>query len=345
MTHDESVNGNIMKMYHKIKSTRPNEICKFVTKKEMNQEKGYKRCINKLIFVCSSSFHLATSHVIFLDNVFLPMAFMRFRKKVRLVQLWHGCNTLKKFGQLSNTGQLKWLERRANSRYTHLITSSIKMSQLHQEAFGIEANKIYALGLPRMDIFFEKEEVLQEEKEIFYKEYPELKDKKIILYAPTFRDNDLNLQDTHLDLQEVACSIADDYVILTKFHPFVCGNHRRRAYSKLIDVSNYNDLNRLLFVADILITDYSSIIFEYALLNKPIIFYAYDQEIYAQKIRGFYYDYTEYVPGVIVQNKKELIKAIEMKTYLQYTYNDFVDGYLEYKDSQSTERIYNMVYR
>lgn len=344
MTHDESINGNIMRMYYKIKSLRPNEICKFVTKKQISQEVGYRRFIKKIIFVCSSSFHLATSNTIFLDNVFLPMSFMRFKKQVKVVQLWHGCNTLKKFGQLSNTGILKWLERRANSRYTHLITSSTKMNKLHQEAFGIKEDKIYALGLPRMDSFFESEDVLQKEKEIFYKNYQQLKNKKIILYAPTFRDSDLSLEDTGLNLEEVACNLSSDYVILTKFHPFVSQNYKGKGSNKLIDVSDYEDLNRLLLVADILITDYSSIIFEYVLLNKPLIFYAYDQEIYSQKIRGFYYEYTQYVPSIIVKTKDELLKCIEIKSYLGYSYKKFIEGYVDYKDNQSTDRVYNVIY-
>lgn len=344
MTHDDSTNGNIMRMYQKVKSERPNEICKFVTKKDLKEQKGWRRLIKEVVFVCESSFHLATSHVIFLDNVFLPMAFMRFKKEVKIVQLWHGCNTLKKFGQLSNVGQLKRLEKKANSRYTHLITSSIKMNKLHEEAFGVDEDKIYALGLPRMDSLFQKESVLQKEREAFYKSYPQLKGKTLILYAPTFRDNDLNLTNEKMDLSQVAKALSDEYVIMTKFHPFVCQNYKQVKGSKLIDVSYYDDLNRLLLVADILITDYSSIIFEYAVLGKPMIFYAYDQEEYGNKIRGFYYDYESYVPGIIVKERRALLTCLQDKTYLQHSYEGFVAGYLAYQDADAAGRIYKAVY-
>ena len=345
MTHDESINGNIMRMYYKIKSLRPNEICQFVTKKQINQEVGCRRFIKKIIFVFSSSFHLATSNTIFLDNVFLPMAFMCFKKKVKIVQLWHGCNTLKKFGQLSNTGILKWLEKKANSRYTHLITSSTKMNHIHQEAFGVKEDKIYALGLPRLDSFFEKEEVLKKEKEIFYRDYEHLRNKKIILYAPTFRDSDLSLKDIGLNLEEVADRLPNEYILLTRFHPFVSQHYKGKDSNKLVDVSRYKDLNRLLLVADILITDYSSIIFEYVLLNKPLIFYAYDEELYSQKIRGFYYEYEQYVPGVIVKSKEDLLNCIRMESYLDYNYEKFIEGYIDYRDTQAADRIYNVVYK
>lgn len=344
MTHDASINGNIMKMYQKVKEERPDEVCKFVTKKRLQQAKGFKRLVEEAKFVISSAFHLATSKTIFLDNVFLPMAFMHFKKEVKVVQLWHGCNTLKKFGQLSNTGRLKVLEKRANSCYTHLMTSSTKMNKLHQETFGVSEDKIYALGLPRMDSFFEGPDKLQKEKELFYQAYPQLRGKTLILYAPTFRDNDLEITDKNMDLSQVIKKLPTDYVLLMRLHPFISQRYKGANEERVIDVSQYNDLNRLLMVSDILITDYSSVIFEYALLDKPIIFYAYDQAAYGNQIRGFYYPYEEYVPGIIVRDKSQLIECLEKKAYLQYNYEGFVEGYLDYRDNASAERIYQEIY-
>ncbi len=345
MTHDDSINGNIMRMYQKVKDERPNEICKFVTKKDIKTQKGWKRLIKEAAFVCESSFNLATSHVIFLDNVFLPMAFMRFKKEVKVVQLWHGCNTLKKFGQLSNVGQLKWLEKKANSRYTTVVVSSNKMIKLHQEAFGVKREKISVLGLPRMDALFESKEKLEKDKESFYKTYPELKNKKLVLYAPTFRDNDLNMQDSRMNLNEVMEQLPNAYQIITKYHPFVAYNRTSVTGEKVIDVSNYEDLNTLLVVADVLITDYSSIIYEYAVLNKPIIFYAYDKDEYESKIRGFYYNYEAYVPNKIVDSKETLIECLKDMMDRKYDYGEFVNQYLDYKDTKSSERIFSKIYK
>ncbi len=345
MTHDESINGNIMRMYQKVKEEQPDAVCQFVTKKKLKQVKGLRRLVEEVKFMMTSAYHLATAKTIFLDNVFLPMAFMHFKKEVKIIQLWHGCNTLKKFGQLSNTGRLKVLEKKANSRYTHVITSSEKMNYLHQEAFGVSSHKIHALGLPRMDSLFASSEVHQKEKDIFYATYPQVRGKQVVLYAPTFRDNDLGVKDINQNLIEVAQALSDDYIILTKYHPFVCQNYRGQNHFKCIDVSNYDDLNRLLLVADVLITDYSSIIFEYAILNKPMIFYAYDEKEYAHKIRGFYHKYAEYVPGIIIRSKSELIKCLKNKDYLNHAYENFVGSYLEYKDNKSADRIYNEIYR
>lgn len=229
------------------------------------------------------------------------------------------------------------------------------------EAFGVAEDKIYALGLPRMDSLFQDETVLQREKDAFYKDYPQLKGKTLILYAPTFRDNDLEITNDNMDLTQVAEVLSEEYVIMTKFHPFVAQNYRsvqeyKLGYKaiqddklieegKLVDVSHYDDLNRLLLVADILVTDYSSIIFEYAILKKPMIFYAYDQAEYGNKIRGFYYDYNNYVPGVIVRKREELIRCIQDKVYLQYSYEGFINEYLEYKDANAAQRIYEAVYK
>ena len=345
MTHDESINSNIMRMYQQIKKERPDEVCKFITKKSFQSEKGWQRFIKQIVFVSTSSFHLATSQVIFLDNVFLPMAFMRFKKDVQIIQLWHGCNTLKKFGQLSNVGQLKWLEHKANSRYTAVIVSSNKMINLHQEAFGVKGEKILPLGIPRIDALFESEEKLQRDKESFYKVYPQLRHKKIILYAPTFRDNDLNMEDSRMNLNEVMEKLPKAYQIITKYHPFVAHRRVRTEDERIIDVSDYEDLNTLLLVADVLITDYSSIIYEYAVLNKPIIFYAYDKEEYESKIRGFYYNYDEYVPGKIVYDKEELLACLKTAMYKKCDYENFIEQYLDYKDNQSSKRIFDTIYK
>lgn len=341
MTHDESINGNIMCMYRKIKEEQPNHICKFITKSQFKKDTNLSKFLDAIKFIVVTPYYLATSNTIFLDNVFLPMAYIKFKSQVKVVQLWHGCNTLKKFGQLSNTGSLKELEKRANSTYTHVIVSSKKMINLHKEVFGVDERVIYPLGLPRLDVFFSNDKI-QKQKEIFYSQYVWLKDKKIILYAPTFRDNKINEFDNNMNLDEVVNNLPEEYIIVNKFHPFVAEKYGKIESDRIIDMSDYQDLTRLLLVANILISDYSSIVFEYALLNRPIIFYAYDKEEYEEKIRGFYYEYNNYVKK-IARDKKQLLEAIieiDDKNLFRVENVDWI----EYEDSNSSERIYNLVY-
>lgn len=343
MTHDNGVNGNIMCMYRKLKKEQPNHVCRFITKSQLKKGDKLNRIIQSIEFVIITSYHLATSKTIFLDNVFLPMAYIKFKHKVEIIQLWHGCNTLKRFGQLSTEGLLKKLEKKANSKYTHVIVSSKKMISLHQQAFGVNENIIYPLGLPRMDILFDNKKIIEEKKR-FFEKHKDLINKRIILYAPTFRDNDLEMKNSNINLSTITKDLPDDFVIITKFHPFVARYSKKIENNKLIDMSIGEDLNRLLLVADILITDYSSVIFEYALLNKPIIFYAYDKDEYENNIRGFYYDYENYVEGKIVYSKYELLKEIINIKNENYDRNKFIDKYIDYKDNKSTDRVYNLIY-
>ena len=272
------------------------------------------------------------------------MAYMKFDKDVKVVQLWHGCNTLKRFGQLSNKGMLKELEKRANACYTHVIVSSHKMKKLHEEAFGVEPSVIYALGLPRMDILFDDKDILEAEKQEFYNMYPELRDKKLILYAPTFRDDDLEMKEKRLDISGILKDLPKEYYLLTKYHPFICHFYKSKDVERVIDVSNYKDLNTLLLVADVLVTDYSSIIYEYAVLNKPMIFYAFDKEVYKHQIRGFYYDYEHYVPGKIVETEEDLVESLKEVIGHTCQHEVFVDKYLGYKDNRSNNRIFDEIY-
>lgn len=344
MTHDVSINGNIMCMYRKVKEKQPKHICKFITKSQFKKVNKLNQLLNLIKFIVVTPCYLATSKTIFLDNVFLPMAYIKFKQNVNIVQLWHGCNTLKKFGQLSNTGILKELERRANSTYTHVVVSSKKMIQLHKQAFGVDERILYPVGLPRMDIFFDSNKIKQE-KEKFFTQYNELRQKRILLYTPTFRDNDLKMTNKNMNLSTITKYLPDDFIIITKFHPFVV-DHQDMKWEdkKCIDMSKYEDLNRLLLVSDILITDYSSIVFDFAVLNKPIIFYAYDKEHYKSDIRGFYYNYEEYIESKIVNTKEELIQEIINMKDLFYYRKDFINKYIDYFDSNSASRVYNLVY-
>lgn len=342
--HDKSLNGNIMCMYNKVKKENTDYICRFINNINLNKKDKLQLIKDIVDFIFLTPYHLATSEVIFLDSVFLPMAYMKFRKKVRVVQLWHGCNTLKKFGQLSNKGRLKVLEKKANSRYTDVIVSSKKMIELHKKAFGVSEKIIYPLGLPRMDIFFD-EARMEIEKEKFYSQFNELRKKKIILYAPTFRDDSIHhLDDEHMNLSDIINQLPKDYVIINKFHPYVAESYDSVCGDRMIDLSYYEDITRLMLISDILISDYSSIVFDYALLKRPIIYYAYDRDKYEKSIRGFYYNYDEYISADIIKNKTQLVDYILNSDKNIYE-NNFIDQYIDFKDNRSCDRVYLHIYK
>jgi len=347
VTHDAGRDGNIGALVEYLKQ-REGFSFHYIGKSDRSNLKSFRIIKGKLSFFIAKPYQLATSAFVLLDNVFLPMAYIRFRKNVKVIQLWHGTGTIKRFGQDVNTGRLKVLEKRANEKITHLIVSSDSTKTIYEKAFGVSPDKVYTYGLPRTDIFFDRHKMIERVKE-FYRQYPELAGKKLILYAPTFRDDEKGESRAISHIYKMSESL-QDYIILLRLHPFVAKAFERaeqQAASRaenIVSVSSYPDINTLLLVADLLITDYSSVIFEYCLLNKPMVFYAYDLDEFRAKGRGFYENYEEYVPGPVVKNMDDLVDLIRNNQLSTDKLQDFVAKSYKYLDGKSSERIYRYIF-
>ena len=272
-THDDSPEGNIGIVADAIKRKYNGKRCIWFTRNDT--------VAHPFNFFVRKAYHLATSQYVFLDNEFLPMAYLRFPKRTKVVQLWHGTGTIKKFGQDVNTGSLKKLEFRANQRITHLIVNSEAVKREYASAFGIPPGRIYVLGLPRTDLLL-KPSYLGEKRGEFLAAHENLRGKRCILYAPTFRDDEVESPRIHLELSRMHAELKENDVLLIRLHPHVENRLRtvleNGKWDNIINVSGYSGVTTLLAVADVLVTDYSSIIFEYCLRRKPMIFYAYDLE-------------------------------------------------------------------
>ncbi len=252
---------------------------------------------------------LATSKYVFLNDNFFPLAFMNFKEETCVIQLWHAPGAFKKFGgSVENASMLKLISD--NTDYL-IITSSFN-EDYYSEAFQIDKSKIKPLGLPRADYYFKNHDV-NKLRQHFNEMYNINPNKKIILYAPTFRENEkYNNVFNYLDLKKFNDKLSDDYVLVLRLHPKI-----RKFYSgdisvdgDYIDCSDYKNEQELLLLSDILISDYSSIMIEFGLLNKPIVFFAYDLDNYLSNERGFYLDYKKDLPGPIVYTTDELIDVI-----------------------------------
>jgi len=343
MTHDGSEDSSVGTVVKALKDS--NREYRFFYMRKDDREEVKKHKIKKFIsFFIYKPYHMATSSYIMLDNAFLPMAYIKFSDKVKVIQLWHGTGTIKKFGQDVNTGELKILEARANKNITHLIVNSEYTKRQYSQAFGIPLDRVYVWGLPRTDELFHLDKRGMK-SEVFYNEYPELKGKKLILYAPTFRDSEVLDPKMKLDISSFLEGTDGNTVLLLKFHPFVARNfHMYINSERVINVSTYKDINTLLYVSDILITDYSSIIFEYSVLKKPMIFYAYDLESFSDQGRGFYEPYEEYVPGPIVTTTKELVEVINQDSWDMKRINTFLEKSFTFLDGDSTNRLIKRVF-
>jgi CDP-ribitol ribitolphosphotransferase len=336
-THDDSPEGNIGIVAQAIREKYSDYELIWFTRKD--------KITNPVNFFLKKPYHLATSSYVFLDNGFLPMAYLHFPKEVKVVQLWHGTGTIKKFGQDANTGTLKKLEYRANQKITHLIINSEAVKEEYASAFGVPEERIYAIGLPRTDILV-NEAYMAGQKREFLEKYPMFAGKKVVLYAPTFRDDEVDNPKIALDLRKLSEELPEDMVFLLRLHPFVAQhfqeNLKEDKFTNIFNLSAFSGVTTLLAAADVLVTDYSSIIFEYCLRQKPMLFYAYDLEKFEKEGRSFYRDYRSFVPGEIVDTQEQLVDALKRQNISQNEH--FIEEMFDRTDGNSTDRLLELIF-
>ena len=261
-------------------------------------------------------------------------------KKCILIRLWHAPGASKKFGasvELEN----KEIISKISDNTDYLIVTSDNIKNQYAEAFQISKDKIKALGLPRMDYYFESHD-LSKLKSDFCARYNISMDKKIILYAPTFRDEDkFNNVFDYLDLDKFNQELGSDYVLALRLHPKIRNfyDNDNSSQGKYINVSDWESEQELMLISDMLITDYSSIMIEYGVLNKPIMFFTYDLDNYLACERGFYYDFKTTVPGPIVYTSDELINTIKNNEFDMNKISEFVKTQFDEIDGQSSKRV------
>lgn len=295
---------------------------------------------------------ISTSKYVFMDEASNILGRIPFRKETKIVQLWHACGAFKKFGY--STADLifgatrKVMERYPQYRYCSLVTvSSPEVIWAYSEAMGIEKTRIEALGVSRTDVFFDAAYILNARKkfELFM---PQAKGKKVILFAPTFRGRVKTAKTaTAFSIPQFFEALSEQYVLVIKHHPHVqkppviAEKYRNFA----VDFTNVMDIEELLCVADICISDYSSLIFEYSLFEKPMIFFAYDVDEYFDW-RGFYYNYDELTPGPVFKTNREMIDYIQHidERFDRQKVIDFRNKFMSACDGHSTERILKNVF-
>ncbi len=289
----------------------------------------------------------STSRVVIIDDFYELTSMVDKKNDVKLVQVWHACGAFKTFGfsRLGKPGGPK--QTSTNHRmYDRAIVSSKEIRRFYAEGFGIPIGNVVATGVPRTDMFFD-EQVANEMKANFYRDYPEWENKKIVMFAPTFRGNGRltgHYPMEKFDLKEVADALGEEYGIIVKMHPFVNNKVEiPKGYeNRIIDLSENSEINDLLFVTDILITDYSSVVFEASLLDIPMIFYAFDLSEYIAT-RDFYYEYEPFLPGKLTQTQGELVDAIKNEDFEIEKIEPFKHKFFDNLDGKSAERVASMI--
>jgi teichoic acid glycerol-phosphate primase len=304
--------------------------------------------MKKPIDFIRSIYHLATSKVVFVDNYYGFLSKSNFKTGVECIQLWHANGAIKKFGLKDSSIEVrseKALKRFKSvyQRFTKVIVGSDEMAAIFKQAFDIEDQRIVRTGIPRTDVFFD-DSVKRKVKGKFLGRYPFLENKKVILYSPTYRENELIDFKLNIDLYKLANKFDEEYILLLKLHPAI--KNRFEIPSDLsgfiYDFSNNPSLNELLFITDILITDYSSIPFEYTLLDRPVIFYLYDFEEYKRE-RGIWDGFLEYLPGPIAENTDDIIRLIEEYSFDLERIHSFADRWNQYSKGKSSKNVVDLV--
>ncbi|WP_434810422.1 CDP-glycerol glycerophosphotransferase family protein [Microbacterium sp. bgisy189] len=256
---------------------------------------------------------MATSEIILLDDYFGLLNTVTIDPRTRVIQLWHAGSGFKSvgFSRFGSTDSPSL--RQPHRQYTYAISGSEHLRHVYAEAFGIEEAAIVPTGLPRIDWFLDETRTTAF-KASFAAQYPHLQDKRIILFAPTFRGASYHSASYDfglIDFDALAAACPPDTVVLFRMHHFVKERIEipDRYRDRFFDFTDYPDGLGLLHVTDLLITDYSSIIYEFALLDRPMLFFAPDKTVYAAT-RGFHRAYEQTAPGRVCETFEQLTQAI-----------------------------------
>ncbi len=309
-----------------------------IFKKNFKSKRGksFKQVLEIIKAMCKAKY-------IFVDDFYPSIYTVKLKGDKQLIQLWHAMGAYKTVGyaRLGKPGGPKGYNY-THRNYTGCIVSGEGIVKDYAKAFGITEDKVHALGIPRTDIFFDKNYKEKTKKEI-YEKYPVLKNKKVILFAPTFRGNGKNTayyDYNWIDFKRIKEEFKDNYVCIIKMHPFIKNKPKYDIDNDdfYLDLSNDREVNDLLFITDILITDYSSVIYEYSFFKKPVIFYTPDFDEYVSS-RSFFYDFDVYNYGKRADNMDELIDAIKTSKYNKEKGDKFYNYFCGACDGNSTKRV------
>ncbi|WP_172371518.1 bifunctional glycosyltransferase/CDP-glycerol:glycerophosphate glycerophosphotransferase [Sporosarcina jiandibaonis] len=237
-------------------------------------------------------------------------------------------------------------------RWDYLSSPNAYSSEIFRRAFKYE-KEMLEFGYPRNDILYTKNnpDNINDLKNSM--SIPT--DKKVVLYAPTWRDDEFFSAGKYkftlqLELDKLQAELGDNYIVLLRMHYFIANQLDISEYSGFVyDFSSYDDIAELYLVSDILITDYSSVFFDFANLKRPILFYTYDLENYRDKLRGFYLDIENEVPGPLLRTTEEIIDAIatieDVQKEYQSKYDSFYKRFCAWDNGNASKNTVNAVFK
>ena len=287
--------------------------------------------------------YLLTSRVIVIDCELEYLRGIRLRPEQKVIQLWHKNGAFRRFGVDKNTTESHFKEYKNHSQYSDVAVSGEYVRQFYTHAFGIDYETVKALGSPSTDELLGSSFV-QVNRDIIENKHPLLKNRKVYVYFPTYRESEGELAqlDPKIDWAKLNRELADDEIFVVSRHPLTPEVFFKDAFYSRVKDYTKDPTTELLSLADVIITDYSSIIFDASLLNKPMVFYCSD---FGEFEPDFYLDYDNALPGEIVKDSEKLLEAIRRAPDVSDAEKiaAFREKYMGACDGRSTERILRLI--
>lgn len=280
------------------------------------------------------------------------------RKENIYLQTWHGTPLKRLAGDMEEvhmpgTNSVKYKRNFFNEtqKWDYLVSPNAYSSEIFKRAFWFD-KKMIESGYPRNDILYTKND--EEHITKIKKELGIPVEKKVILYAPTWRDDEYYEKGKYkfslkLDLDKMRDKFGDEYVIILRMHYFVASQMDvSHLEGFAYDLSSYSDIGELYLISDILITDYSSVFFDYAHLKRPILFFTYDIDKYRDSLRGFYFDMEKEVPGPLLTTSDEVLQSIKNINEISLDYKEKYEGFYEkfcsWDDGNASKKVIDEVF-
>ncbi|MET4654057.1 CDP-glycerol glycerophosphotransferase [Exiguobacterium sp. PvP048] len=314
-------------------------------------------CPNWVLRNSPKYYYLMAQAQYWIFNTRQPLS-LKKRRETMYLQTWHG-TPLKRLGldmdevhmPGTNTEQYKKNFSAQAKEWNYLLSPNPYSSAIFKRAFDFRG-LLLETGYPRNDLLYAPDRQQQAEQIKQSLRLPP--GKKVILYAPTWRDDEFVTKGQYrfnlkLDLKQMQSRLGDDYIVLLRMHYLIAEHLDLTAFDGFAyDVSAYGDIAELYLISDLLITDYSSVFFDYAHLNRPMLFFTYDLEKYASVLRGFYFDFEAVVPGPLLKESDQVIDYIEhietrSKQY-EEKYTAFQERFCSLDDGKASQRVVDALF-
>lgn len=283
------------------------------------------------------------SKVIVTDDYIDCLRSLRLRPEQEVIQVWYTGGAFRRFGLDSPFIGSRLDEYKSHSQYSHVCVSSEYVRQFYAHAFGVDMEVITATGTPRTDQII-RDSKLGEKREEICKKHPLLRNKKVYVYFPTYREIDGSVTefDPKIDWKKLNDDLDDDEVFVISRHPFMKETYIKGCFYSRVKDYTFDPTAELIAIADVVITDYSSIVFDASLMGKPMVFYAPDYDDYNGE---FYLSYEKDLPGEIITDSGDLLAALKRAPQISSAekIREFRDREMGACDGRATERIIGII--